>query len=55
MYHAELGSAQRAVDQAIEAVSANVKWMDENSPIISTWLEKTTRGMDDTIDSTGSL
>lgn len=34
-----LGSATRVVDQAVESVESNVRWMDDNYKTISTWLE----------------
>ncbi|ODN03435.1 Aminopeptidase N [Orchesella cincta] len=34
-----LGSATRVAEQAVESVTANVKWMDDNYKTISTWLE----------------
>jgi len=46
-YKADLGSATRAVDQAIETVSANIQWMEDNYPLISAWLEKATKEIGD--------
>ena len=34
----ELGSSTRAVDQAVEAVENNVKWMEENYNVVADWL-----------------
>jgi len=34
-----LGSATRVAEQAVESVTANVKWMDDNYKTISAWLE----------------
>lgn len=34
----ELGTANRAVDQAIERAEANVRWMEKNAAVIDKWL-----------------
>ena len=34
----ELGSSTRAVEQAVEAVENNVKWMEENYNVVADWL-----------------
>lgn len=37
----DLGSANRTVQQSIELVQDNIRWMDENFDVIKNWLETT--------------
>lgn len=36
----DLGSGQRAFDQALEKTQSNIRWMDKNVPIIEAWLKE---------------
>ncbi|CAL8109596.1 unnamed protein product [Orchesella dallaii] len=46
-----LGSATRVADQAVESVTANVKWMDDNYKTISAWLENQVASINDNSQS----
>lgn len=34
------GSGERALQQSMESISANIKWMDNNQPIVSQWIQR---------------
>ena len=36
----EFGSSTRAVEQALEAVENNVKWMEDNYNVVAEWLNQ---------------
>lgn len=42
IHHRELGTATRAVEQALEQAEANVKWMERNYESIVRWLANVT-------------
>jgi len=42
IHHHELGTATRAVEQALEQAEANVKWMERNYESIVRWLANVT-------------
>ncbi|TSR04319.1 Endoplasmic reticulum aminopeptidase 1 [Bagarius yarrelli] len=37
---AEMGSELRCIQQALENVEENIRWMDKNLPLLQAWLEK---------------
>ena len=37
-HKAELASNTRALEQAVEAVENNVKWMEDNYDVVADWL-----------------
>ena len=37
-HKAELASSTRAMEQAVEAVENNVKWMEDNYDVVADWL-----------------
>ena len=40
-HKAELASSTRALEQAVEAVENNVKWMEDNYDMVADWLNNT--------------
>lgn len=38
-HKADLTASARAMDQAVEAVENNIKWMEENYNVVANWLE----------------
>lgn len=37
----KFGGAERSAEEAVETVKAQVKWADENTPAVVTWLNQT--------------